>query len=168
MPCLNHSNYIWQRVQFMNLIITQFPPASHYFILLGSDILLSNPFLNTNSLHFPPNTSDHVLHVYKNRGKISFTFDKAHIPITNMQGCIIIKGNANWFCSMQCPFHTTVTLAFLWHTIFARLRDSSFSGIIIISMPREKLTQRTLKLAACSSGTLCLVINWGDFSFWML
>jgi hypothetical protein len=38
MPCpshpnwLDHSNYIWQRVQVMKLLITQFSPTSYYFI----------------------------------------------------------------------------------------------------------------------------------------
>jgi hypothetical protein len=42
MPCpshpllLDHSNYIWRRVQLMKLLITQFSPNFHHFIYLRS------------------------------------------------------------------------------------------------------------------------------------
>jgi hypothetical protein len=35
-PWLDHSNYIWRRVQVMKLLITQFSPTSHNFISLWS------------------------------------------------------------------------------------------------------------------------------------
>jgi hypothetical protein len=34
-PWLYHSNYIWQRVQIMKLLVMQFSPATYYFIPLG-------------------------------------------------------------------------------------------------------------------------------------
>jgi hypothetical protein len=35
-PCLDHSNYIWRKVQVMKLLIKQFSPTSHQFIPLQS------------------------------------------------------------------------------------------------------------------------------------
>jgi hypothetical protein len=49
-PRLDHSSYIWLRVQVMKFLIMRFSPASYYFILCGSNILLSTLFSYTSSL----------------------------------------------------------------------------------------------------------------------
>jgi hypothetical protein len=42
-------------------------------------------------------------------------------------------------------------------------REVLYNRIAIISMLRETLTHKTLKAAACASGTLFLVLNWREF-----
>jgi hypothetical protein len=44
-PRLGHSNYTWQRVQVMKLVIKQFSPASYHFIPLRSKYSPQHPVL---------------------------------------------------------------------------------------------------------------------------
>jgi hypothetical protein len=70
-PWLDHSNYVWQRVQVMKLLIMQFPQ----FLLwhhLSSDIIFSSaPCSQTPSVSVPPlMLRDQVSHPYRTTGKI--------------------------------------------------------------------------------------------------
>jgi hypothetical protein len=44
-PQLNNSNYTWQRVQIMQLLVMQFSPPSHHFIPLWSKYSPQHPVL---------------------------------------------------------------------------------------------------------------------------
>jgi hypothetical protein len=70
LPRLYYSNYTWQRVQIMKLLVMQFSPFSHHLISLGPNILLSIPFSNALSLCFSLNARDQVSHPYRTAGKI--------------------------------------------------------------------------------------------------
>jgi hypothetical protein len=71
MPCLSHplwldhSNYVWQEVKVMKLLIMQFPPISVTSHLFGPNILLSILFSNTFL-----NVREQVSHPYRTTGKI--------------------------------------------------------------------------------------------------
>jgi hypothetical protein len=41
-PLFDHSNYTWQRVKVMKLLIVQFPPASYYLISLSLSLFSPN------------------------------------------------------------------------------------------------------------------------------
>jgi hypothetical protein len=70
-PWLNHSNYIWRRVQVMKLLIIQFSPAScHILPSSVQNIFLSILFSNTVSLCSSLNVRGKVSHPYKTIGKI--------------------------------------------------------------------------------------------------
>jgi hypothetical protein len=64
---LDHSNYVWRRVQVMTLLIMQSPITSS---LLGPNILLSTLFSNTLNLCSSLNVRDQVSHPYRTTGKI--------------------------------------------------------------------------------------------------
>jgi hypothetical protein len=49
-PCLGPSNYIWQRLQVMELLIIQFSHPPTISSLYGPNILLGTPFSNAVSL----------------------------------------------------------------------------------------------------------------------
>jgi hypothetical protein len=44
-PLLDHSNYTWQRVKFMELLIVQFSSTSHHFFYLWSKYSPQHPVL---------------------------------------------------------------------------------------------------------------------------
>jgi hypothetical protein len=73
-PWLDHSNYIWRRVQVMKLLIMQFSLSPTISSLFSPNILLSTLFSNTL------NVRDQVLHPYTTTGQIivlyipNFTF----------------------------------------------------------------------------------------------
>jgi hypothetical protein len=53
-PWLDHSNYTWQRVQAMKLLIMQFFPTSYHFMLLRSKYSPQHPVLkHLKSMFFP-------------------------------------------------------------------------------------------------------------------
>jgi hypothetical protein len=54
----------------MKLLITQFSPASCYFIPFGLNIILSTLFSNTLSLYSSLNVRVQISHPYKTKGKI--------------------------------------------------------------------------------------------------
>jgi hypothetical protein len=59
-PSLDHSNYIWQRVQVMKLLIMQFSPPSCYFVPLRSKYPPQHPVLTPPSLRSSLNVRDQV------------------------------------------------------------------------------------------------------------
>jgi hypothetical protein len=69
-PWLDHSDYIWWRVQLMKLLIMQFSPISHHFTLFSPHNLLSTLFSNTLSLCSSISITDYVSHPYRTTGKI--------------------------------------------------------------------------------------------------
>jgi hypothetical protein len=68
-PRLDYSNYTWQRVHIMKLLVMQFSPFSRPS-LFGPNILLSTLFSNTLSLCSSPNVRNQVSHPYRTTGKI--------------------------------------------------------------------------------------------------
>jgi hypothetical protein len=52
-PWLNHSNYIWRRVQVMKLLIVQFSPTSNYFVPLHPRYSRQYLVLTISSLFSP-------------------------------------------------------------------------------------------------------------------
>lgn len=63
-PSLDHSNYIWQRVHIMYLIM-QFSPTSYYYLIhLTIPIFSSAPFSQTLSVHVLPLISKTKFHTH--------------------------------------------------------------------------------------------------------
>jgi hypothetical protein len=86
MPCPYHSSYyIWRRLQVTKLLVTQFSPASYYFIPLGSKYLLSNVLSNTLNPCSSPNVRDQVSHPYKTTAKMTVSHNLIFMFLDNRQ-----------------------------------------------------------------------------------
>jgi hypothetical protein len=70
MPISFTSNYAWQRIKVMKLIIMQFSPASYYFISLFSPNFSSPPSQNPSASVLPLMSKDQVSQPYKTTDKI--------------------------------------------------------------------------------------------------
>jgi hypothetical protein len=72
-PWLDHSNYIWRRVQDIKVLIMKYSPASYYFIFC-QNILLSSLYSNILSLCHSFNVRDQVSHTRKTTISIIVTY----------------------------------------------------------------------------------------------
>jgi hypothetical protein len=68
---LNYSDYIWQRVQVMKLLIMQSSPTSCHFIPLRSKYSPQHLFSSTLSLCSSLNVRGQVSHTYETTGKVT-------------------------------------------------------------------------------------------------
>jgi hypothetical protein len=78
-PSPDHPNDSSWSIQVMKLLVMQSSPVSHYFCLLGPNILLSTQFSHTFNLRYSLSVGDQVSCPYKTRGKIIvffFFFDR--------------------------------------------------------------------------------------------